>query len=138
MLRCIAGLEKPEEGEIRLGGETLFSSKDKLFIPPNKRDIGMVFQSYAIWPHMSVFENVAYPLKVKRLPRSEIKKKVKSVLTTVGLEGLEDRPAPQLSGGQQQRVALARALAIHPEVLQKAEQEQDFNVKVLGLRFVEL
>lgn len=116
-LRCVAGLEKPEEGEIKIGQETQFSSKDKIFVPPYKRNIGMVFQSYAIWPHMNVFDNVAYPLKIQGLPKGEVREKVKKVLNTVGLEGLEDRPAPQLSGGQQQRVALARALVREPEVL---------------------
>jgi iron(III) transport system ATP-binding protein len=116
-LRCVAGLEKPEEGEIKIGQEKVFSSEEKIFIPAHKRDIGMVFQSYAIWPHMSVFENVAYPLKVKRLPKQEMRRKVAEALNTVGLEGLEDRLAPNLSGGQQQRVALARALVKEPKVL---------------------
>ena len=111
-LRCVAGLEKPEEGEIKIGQQKVFSSEEKIFISAHKRDIGMVFQSYAIWPHMSVFENVAYPLEIKRLPKHEMRNRVTEVLNTVGLEGLENRLAPHLSGGQQQRVALARALRL--------------------------
>ena len=116
-LRCVAGLEKPQAGEIKIGNKVIYSSRDKIFIPPHKRDIGMVFQSYAIWPHMKVFDNVAYPLKIKRQSKGEIKTKVTHTLNTVGLQGLEDRLASQLSGGQQQRVALARALIKEPEVL---------------------
>ena len=116
-LRCVAGLEKPDSGLITVGGHVISSSKDGRFTPPEKRGIGMVFQSYAIWPHMTVFDNVAYPLKVRHVSRNEIKKKVKEVLALVRLEGLEDRLAPHLSGGQQQRVALARALVADPKLL---------------------
>jgi len=116
-LRCVAGLEKPDQGEIIIGGKTIYCSQYNIFTPPHKRDIGMVFQSYAIWPHMTVFDNVAYPLKVKKLSREETKRKTEDALNTVGLQGLEDRLASQLSGGQQQRVALARALVKEPEVL---------------------
>jgi len=119
-LRCVAGLEKPDSGEIVLGGETVFSSARGVFVPPYRRKLGMVFQSYAIWPHMNVFDNVAYPLKYghHKLPRGEsVRDRVRDLLAMVGLAGLEKRPAPLLSGGQQQRLALARAVAGQPDVL---------------------
>ena len=129
-LRCVAGLEKPEDGVIKVGERVFFSSKDRLFIPPHKRDIGMVFQSYAIWPHMTVFDNVAYPLRVQRMGKAQIKDKVAKALHTVGLEGLEDRLAPQLSGGQQQRVALARALVTEPTILLLDEPLSNLDAKL--------
>jgi len=109
-LRCIAGLEEPSAGEIEIGGRDVYSHRRGILVPTAKRDIGMVFQSYAIWPHMTVGENVAFPLKAQRQPSAEIKRRVGDVLQMVGLDGLSDRPAPLLSGGQQQRVALARAI----------------------------
>ena len=129
-LRCVAGLERPEAGELKIGRETVFSSRDRIFTPPHQRDIGMVFQSYAIWPHMSVFENVAYPLKIKGLPRQEIKDRVTESLRVVGLGGLENRSAPHLSGGQQQRVALARALIKEPKVLLLDEPLSNLDAKL--------
>jgi ABC-type Fe3+/spermidine/putrescine transport system ATPase subunit len=114
-LRMIGGLEKPDGGAIYLADRCLVS--EKLFVKPEKRDMGMVFQSYALWPHMTVFENVSYPLKLRGVGRAEIRSKVAEVLGLVGLSGLEDRQAPALSGGQQQRVALARALVFSPKVL---------------------
>jgi iron(III) transport system ATP-binding protein len=116
-LRCIAGLESPHEGVIQIGGETVFSSAHGIAVPAYRRRIGMVFQSYAIWPHMTVFANVAFPLEGTGLNKSEIRNRVERTLELVGLLPLAHRPAPQLSGGQQQRVALARALAAEPEVL---------------------
>jgi iron(III) transport system ATP-binding protein len=116
-LRCIAGLERPESGDVFLGDRLLSSSSSGAFVPPERRGMGMVFQSYAVWPHMTVFENVAFPLEELRVPRREIRDRVMTILDTVGLGGLSDRPAPMLSGGQQQRVALARALVSNPEVL---------------------
>jgi ABC-type Fe3+/spermidine/putrescine transport system ATPase subunit len=116
-LRMVGGLEKPDGGEIYLGDKCLVSESQRLFVKPEKRDMGMVFQSYALWPHMTVFENVSYPLKLRRFNRNEIEKKVAEILDLVGLGGLQERPVPALSGGQQQRVALARALVFSPRVL---------------------
>jgi iron(III) transport system ATP-binding protein len=116
-LRCVAGLERPDGGRINIGGHVVFAFGERVYVPTNKRPIGMVFQSYAIWPHMTVAENVAYPLTIQRRPKVEIKRRVADVLKIVGLDGLEDRPAPKLSGGQQQRVAFARALVNEPKVM---------------------
>ena len=119
-LRSIAGLERPQDGFISLMDATLFDASQNLNIPMYERDIGMVFQSYAIWPHMNVFENAAYPLKVargKKLSKSEMREKVRNVLALVGLEEYIARPSTQLSGGQQQRLALARALTREPGLL---------------------
>ncbi len=119
LLRLIAGLERPDTGEITIDDKVVYSIRLKKFVPVNERDIGMVFQSYAIWPHMTVYENVAFPLQVgkKRFSRQQILERVEKVLVLVRLEGLMDRPAPNLSGGQQQRLALARALVREPKVL---------------------
>jgi len=116
-LRCIGGLERPEGGSITLLDRCLVSASPRVFVPPERRNMGMVFQSYALWPHMTVFENVAYPLKLRRVGRDETRRRVADALRLVGLQGLEDRPAPRLSGGQQQRVALARALVFSPQIL---------------------
>ncbi len=119
-LRAIAGLETPDTGRIVLDGKEMFNSKSGTNVALYDRDIGMVFQSYAIWPHMSVFENAAYPLRVsrrRRLPRREIEKKVMAVLDMVGLADFAKRPSTQLSGGQQQRLALARAFTREPRLL---------------------
>jgi iron(III) transport system ATP-binding protein len=113
----IAGLEEPDEGEIWLGDRQVSSAERNVFVPTEKRNVGMVFQSYAIWPHMTVFDNVAYPLRVRRVPRDVVRRKVSSTLELVGLQGLERRSATQLSGGQQQRVALARAMVFEPRLL---------------------
>jgi len=118
-LRCIAGLETPDSGEIRLGERVVFSGKGKKPVPPENRELGMVFQSYAIWPHMTVYDNVALPLKQgkSKIPKQQVRGRVKEALRRVQMDGYEERPAPLLSGGQQQRVALARALAINPKAL---------------------
>jgi iron(III) transport system ATP-binding protein len=119
-LRCVAGLERPDAGAITLGQRVLYDSERKVAVPMNQRGIGMVFQSYAIWPHMTVFENIAFPLRVskqRRYGREEVRKLVDQALATVGLTGYGERPATRLSGGQQQRVALARAIVHHPQLL---------------------
>jgi len=130
LLRCIAGLEVPDSGEIRIGDTTVFSSTNNAFVPPNKRGIGMVFQSYAIWPHMTVFDNVAYPLQVQKRPKKEIRERVRKTLSLVQLEGFEHRPATKLSGGQQQRVALARALIAEPKVVLFDEPLSNLDAKL--------
>jgi iron(III) transport system ATP-binding protein len=129
-LRCIAGLERPDAGEIRVGEAMVYCADRNAFIPPEKRGIGMVFQSYAIWPHMSVYENVAYALEVKRTPRKEARARVMETLELVGLAGLADRPAPHLSGGQQQRVALARAIVGRPQLLLFDEPLSNLDAKL--------
>jgi iron(III) transport system ATP-binding protein len=119
LLRCVAGLEKPEAGEIKLGEKIVSAPERGIFVPPEDRALGMVFQSYAVWPHMTVFGNVAFPLTdgKRRLSRSAVKDRVMGALDLVQLAAFADRPVPFLSGGQQQRVALARALAVEPKVL---------------------
>jgi len=132
-IRCVAGLEHPDEGDIMLGDQVVFSRTRNQMLPVHQRKIGMVFQSYAIWPHMDVFENVAFPLKYgmkKRPAEGEIKRMVSSVLTLVQLDDFGSRPATQLSGGQQQRVALARALVRNPEVVLLDEPLSNLDAKL--------
>jgi iron(III) transport system ATP-binding protein len=128
-LRCIAGLEEPLSGEIVIEGQAVYSAAAGIFVPPEKRNIGMVFQSYAIWPHMTVFQNVAYPL-VKESSRAEIAERVDRILDRLSLGSLSDRLAPNLSGGQQQRVALARALVAQPHVLLLDEPLSNLDAKL--------
>jgi iron(III) transport system ATP-binding protein len=131
-LRSIAGLEKPREGEISVGGALIYSSKSGVFIPPNRRGLGMVFQSYAIWPHMTVFGNAAFPLQVSKskLSRREIEAKVMRGLKAVALDEMAGREATKLSGGQQQRLALARALVMEPPLLLLDEPLSNLDAKL--------
>lgn len=128
-LRMIAGLIEPTEGEISVGGKLLSSPGTKV-VPPEKRNMGMVFQSYAVWPHMTVFENVAFPLRNLKKSKEEIGKRVRDALELVKLDGLEDRYPSNLSGGQQQRVALARAMAIEPDILLFDEPLSNLDAKL--------
>jgi iron(III) transport system ATP-binding protein len=118
-LRCVAGLERPDSGEITIGGELVNSPQQGVYVQPERRDIGMVFQSYAVWPHLNVYQNVALPLTDgrRRMPAAEVRERVMECLQLVQLDGLADRPVTDLSGGQQQRVALARAIVTRPMVL---------------------
>ena len=128
MLRIVAGFEKPTSGSVMFDDKTV--SSDKVFIPPEKRDIGMVFQSYAVWPHMTVYDNVAYPLTIKKVDKATIKQKVDRVLGAVHLSQYADRIPSQLSGGQQQRVALARALVAEPALLLLDEPLSNLDAKL--------
>jgi ABC-type Fe3+/spermidine/putrescine transport system ATPase subunit len=127
-LRLLAGFLSPDRGEIRIAGEVL--SSPQTTVPPERRRMGMVFQNYAVWPHMSVFDNVAFGLKVARLGRAEIRERVTRVLAAIGLEGLEGRHPAQLSGGQQQRVALARSLVVEPSILLLDEPLSNLDAKL--------
>src|SRR5438309_4808242 len=137
-LRAIAGLEQPSAGVIRIGGAPVYSSSQGINIPAEERGLSMVFQSYAIWPHMTVFENVAYGLRVRRKSGAEVREKVLAALDLVQMGSFAERPASQLSGGQQQRVALARACVFSPEVLLFDEPLSNLDAKLRADMRIEL
>ena len=130
ILRGVAGLEPPSSGEIKLFEREVFNKQRRINVPTDKRGIGMVFQSYAIWPHLTVFENVAYPLKIKKWPKSDIVQNVKGALALTGMAGYEDRSASKLSGGQQQRVAFARAIVADPRMILLDEPLSNLDAKL--------
>jgi iron(III) transport system ATP-binding protein len=132
ILRSIAGLEKPDEGTIRIDGQTVFSGSERINVPPEYRPIAMVFQSYAVWPHMNVYENVAFPLRegVRPLERKQLRERVTETLQLLELTGFAERPVTTLSGGQQQRVAVARAIALRPKVLLMDEPLSNLDFKL--------
>ena len=137
-LRAVAGLERPTSGAIRIGGKTVYDSGKNVNVPAEQRGMSMVFQSYAIWPHMTVFENVAYGLRVRKVGGSELKEKVQHALELVKMDSYADRNASQLSGGQQQRVALARACAFSPTVLLFDEPLSNLDAKLRSEMRIEL
>lgn len=137
-LRALAGLEKPSSGAIRIRGDAVFDSARRINIPAERRGLSMVFQSYAIWPHMTVFENVAYGLTVRRRPAAEIKEKVAQALDLVKMGAYAERNASQLSGGQQQRVALARACAFSPKIILFDEPLSNLDAKLRSEMRIEL
>jgi ABC-type Fe3+/spermidine/putrescine transport system ATPase subunit len=137
-LRLVAGLERPDAGEITLRGRVVASAARRLFVAPHKRNLGMVFQSYAIWPHMTVFENVAYPLRLRGTKGTVVRDKVVRVLDLVGLSGLEERSATLLSGGQMQRLALCRSLVYEPDLLLLDEPFSNLDAKLREQMRVEL
>jgi multiple sugar transport system ATP-binding protein len=116
LLRCVAGLEDPDDGEIYIGDMLVFSRSKGISLPPGKRELGLVFQNYALWPHMKVDKNITFALEIQKLGKEEMQKRVKEALAEVKMEGYEDRYPREMSGGQQQRIALARMLAYRPKL----------------------
>ncbi|HEY2202067.1 MAG TPA: ABC transporter ATP-binding protein [Solirubrobacteraceae bacterium] len=137
-LRIVAGLEDLDDGEVLLDDRLIASGARGFSLPPERRDLGMVFQSYAIWPHMTVYENVAFPLQLRNMPKRLIDAKVENVLDLVGLSGLGSRGATDLSGGQQQRVALARAIVYEPKLLLLDEPLSNLDAKLREYMRIEL
>lgn len=144
-LRMIAGFEDLDEGELSVDGKVFSSSYRRYYLPPEDRDFGMVFQAFAVWPHLNVYRNVSFPLEIRRLPRHEIEERVKRALSYTGLSSKEGEFPKQLSGGEQQRIALARAIAINPTVMlldeplsnldPKLREEMRFEIKDLQRKF---
>ena len=137
-LRVLAGLERPQDGRVSLKGKAIVDVAAGVFFPPEKRNMGMVFQTFAVWPHMTVADHVAFPLLVRHHPRQAIRAKVERALAFVNLSGLESRLATQLSGGQQQRLALARALVYEPDILLLDEPLSNLDAKLRHQMRVEL
>jgi iron(III) transport system ATP-binding protein len=139
-LRCVAGLERPDAGEIEIAGRLVNSPERRVYMPTERRELGMVFQSYAIWPHMSVFQNVAFPLTQgrTRYSKSDIAERVEKALKRVQLDSLGERPATDLSGGQQQRVAMARAMVTEPKILLMDEPLSNLDARLREQMRVEL
>ncbi len=137
-LRVLAGLERPTKGYVAIGKQVVVDTEKKVFVPPQRRNIGMVFQNWALYPNMKVFDNIAFPLKIKKVPYSEIRKRVKELAEILNIEDTLDRYPRQISGGQQQRVALARALIKEPEVLLLDEpfSNLDARIRVTARTFV--
>jgi len=144
-LRMVAGFEDLDEGEISVGEKIFSSSFKKYYLPPEKRDFGMVFQAFAVWPHLNVFNNVAFPLQIRKMPKTEIEERTRRAITYTGLSGSEHTYPNELSGGQKQRIALARAIAINPTVMlldeplsnldPKLREEMRFEIKDLQRKF---
>src|SRR5207245_7127829 len=130
LLRCVAGLERPDAGRISVGGQVIFDAARNLEVPAEKRSLGLVFQSYALWPHRTVFENVAYGLRLRRTSGADVATRVTQALNNLGLSHLAERFPHQLSGGQQQRVAIARALVYNPPVVLMDEPLSNLDAKL--------
>jgi len=139
-LRCVAGLEQPDRGRIEIAGQVVDSATEGVYVPPERRNIGMVFQSYAVWPHLTVYQNVVLPLTEGRyrLPKSQVRERVLEALQLVRLHDLESRPVTDLSGGQQQRVALARAIVTRPKVLLMDEPLSNLDARLRDQMRLEL